>query len=680
MSQAVNHNLDQRCINAARVLSVDMSEKARSGHPGLPLGAAPMAFTLWDRILRHNPANPRWFNRDRFILSAGHGSELLYSLLHLFGYNFSLDDLQNFRQWGSKTAGHPEYDPDLGIEATTGPLGQGIGMAVGMAVAEANLAARFNREGFPIVDHFTFVLVGDGCLMEGISSEAASLAGTLELGKLICLYDDNHVSLDATTDHVFTEDRCERFRAFGWHVISLPDGNDIEAIEAAIRDAKAEQKRPSLIAVRTHIGYGSPLQDSPKVHGEPMGPENARATKQNLGWPDLPPFSVPAEIEAHYRQAIPRGIALEAEWTGMFERYSEKYPDLSHQLKNMVDGVLPKGWDSGLPSFSPSEGEIATRVASGKVMNAIASALPAFIGGSADLAGSNRTTLKGLGDLGFSGDQGRNVHFGVREHAMAAMLNGIALHGGLIPFGGTFFCFSDYMRPSIRLAALMGAHSIFVFTHDSIGLGEDGKTHQPIEHLTSLRAIPGLTVFRPADANETTEAWRLAIELQGPAILVLTRQGLPVLDPKRYSVSSGVLKGAYALLDHAEPDLVLVATGSEVKLALEAAPILAKSGIKARVVSMPSWELFQKQSPDYHDSLLPLNVPALAIEAGATLGWFKWVGRTGDVIGLDRFGASAPGEVMMAKLGFTVDNVVDRALQLLHRNSALAVATSDRRG
>lgn len=674
MNQTVSHDLDQRCINAARVLSVDMSERARSGHPGLPLGAAPMAYTLWDRILRHNPANPRWFNRDRFILSAGHGSELLYSLLYLTGYNFSLDDLQNFRQWGSKAAGHPEYDPDLGIEATTGPLGQGFGMAVGMAVAEANLAARFNLEEFPIVDHFTFVLVGDGCLMEGISSEAASLAGTLQLGKLICLYDDNHVSLDATTDHVFTEDRCERFRAFGWHVISVPDGNDIEAIEAAIRDAKAEKQRPSFIAIRTHIGYGSPLQDSPKVHGEAMGPENAQATRHNLGWPELPPFSVPAEIEAHYRQAIPRGTALETEWKGMFERYSAKHPDLSHQLKNMVDGVLPKDWDSGLPSYSPSEGAIATRVASGKAMNAIAAALPGFIGGSADLAGSNRTALTGLGDLGFSDDQGRNIHFGVREHAMAAMLNGIALHGGLIPFGGTFFCFSDYMRPSLRLAALMGAHSIFVFTHDSIGLGEDGKTHQPIEHLTSLRAIPGITVFRPADANETTEAWRLAIELHGPVLLVLTRQGLPVLDRKQYSVSAGVAKGAYVLLDEAKPDLVIVATGSEVQLAMGAAPILAKSGIKARVVSMPSWELFQKQPSDYQNSVLPLDVPTLAIEAGATLCWYKWVGRTGDIIGLDHFGASAPGEVMMAKLGFTVDNVVDKSLRLLHRKSAPVAA------
>lgn len=676
MNQTLNPDLDLRCINTARILSVDMSEKARSGHPGLPLGAAPMAYTLWDRFLRHNPTNPRWANRDRFVLSAGHGAELLYCLLHLTGYNISLDDLQNFRQWGSKTTGHPEYDPDLGIEATTGPLGQGIAMAVGMAVAEAHLAARFNRDGFPVVDHFTFVLAGDGDLMEGISSEAASLAGTLKLGKLICFYDNNHVSLDATTDHVFTEDTCGRFRSFGWHVISVADGNDLEAIDFAIREAMAETQKPSLIAVRTHIGYGSPLHDSPKVHGEPMGPENARATKQNLGWPDLPPFSVPADVQAHFRQAIPRGGALETEWNGMLQHYSEKYPDLSYQLRSMVDGVPLKNWDSGLPTFSPSEGAIATREASGKVMNAIAAAVPGFVGGSADLAGSNRTTLKGLGDFGFGDNQGRNIHFGVREHAMAAMVNGMALHGGLIPFGSTFFTFSDYMRPSLRLAALMGAHSIFIFTHDSIGLGQDGPTHQPIEHLTSLRVIPGLTVFRPGDANETAAAWRVAIELPGPVVLVLTRQGLPVLDPKKFSVSTGVAKGAYALLDEPDPDLVLVATGSEVHLALEAAQALSKSGTKARVVSMPSWELFAKQPAEYRDSVLPLSIPKLAIEAGATLGWYKWVGQTGDVIGLDHFGASAPGEVVMAKLGFTVDNVVHRALRLLRRENASAAAVA----
>jgi transketolase len=678
MNQTPNHDLDQRCINALRVLSVDMSEKARSGHPGLPLGAAPMAYTLWDRFLRHNPTNPRWFNRDRFILSAGHGCELLYSLLHLTGYNISLDDLQNFRQWGRKTTGHPEYDPDLGIEATTGPLGQGIAMAVGMAAAEAHLAARFNRDGFPVVDHFTFVLAGDGDLMEGVSSEAASLAGTLQLGKLICLYDNNHVSLDATTDHVFTEDRCARFRSFGWHVISLPDGNDTAAIDLAIREAMAEKQRPSLIAVRTHIGYGSPLQDSPKVHGEPMGPENARATKKNLGWPDLPPFRIPTELPDHFRQAIPRGAALETEWNGMFERYRQNYPDLSRELTSMIDVVFLKDWDSSLPSFSSEEGSIATREASGKVMNAIAAALPGFVGGSADLAGSNRTTLKGLGDLGFGDNRGRNIHFGVREHAMAAMVNGMALHGGLIPFGATFFNFSDYMRPSLRLAALMGVHSTFIFTHDSIGLGQDGPTHQPIEQLTSLRAMPNFTVFRPADANETAQAWRLAIRSQGPVALVLTRQALPVLDPKQFPVTDGVAKGAYVLVDEpdSDPDLVLVATGSEVHLALQAERALADSGIVARVVSMPSWELFAKQPAEYRHSVLPLNIPKLAIEAGATLGWYKWVGHTGDVIGLDHFGASAPGEVVMAKLGFNVDNVVQRALRLIRREPAAASAVA----
>jgi transketolase len=455
-------------------------------------------------------------------------------------------------------------------------------------------------------------------------------------------------------------------------VISVPDGNDIEAIDAAIREATAEKQRPSLIAVRTHIGYGSPLHDSPKVHGEPMGPENARKTRQNLGWPDLPPFSVPAEVQTHFRQAIPRGTALETEWNGLFGRYSEKYPDLSRQLKNMTDRVFPKNWDSGLPLFSPSEGPISTRDASGKAMNAIAAALPGFVGGSADLAGSNRTTLKDLGDFGFGDNQGRNIHFGVREHAMAAMVNGMALHGGLIPFGATFFNFSDYMRPSLRLAALMGVHSTFVFTHDSIGLGQDGPTHQPIEQLTSLRAMPDFTVFRPADANETAAAWRVSIGLPGPVALVLTRQALPVLDTKQFSVSAGVAKGAYVLLDEPDPDLVLVATGSEVDLALQAARALAKSGTRARVVSMPSWELFAQQPAEYRDSVLPLNLPKLAIEAGATLGWYKWVGRTGDIIGLDHFGASAPGEVAMEKLGFNVDNVVDRALRLLRRENAPA--------
>jgi transketolase len=484
------------------------------------------------------------------------------------------------------------------------------------------------------------------------------------------------VSLDATTDHVFTEDRCGRFQSFGWQVISVPDGNDLEAIEAAIHEAMAEKERPSLIAVRTHIGYGSPLHDSPKVHGEPMGPENARATRKNLGWPDLPPFSVPAEVQTHYRQAIPRGAALEKEWTGLFGRYSEKYPDLSQQLKNMMDGVFPQNWDSGLPVFSPSEGPMATRDASGKAMNAIAAALPGFVGGSADLAGSNRTTLKGLGDLDFGNNQGRNIHFGVREHAMAAIVNGMALHGGLIPFGGTFLNFSDYMRPPLRLAAMMGAHSIFVFTHDSIGLGQDGPTHQPIEQLTSLRAMPGLTVFRPADANDTTAARRLAIGLTGPVALVLTRQALPVLDPKQFSVNTGVAKGAYVLVDDPNPDLVLIATGSEVQLALQAAQALTKSGKKARVVSMPSWELFARQPAEYRDSVLPLNVPTLAIEAGATLGWYKWVGRTGDIIGLDHFGAYAPGEVVMEKLGFNVDNVVKRATRLLNRENVPTTAVA----
>ncbi|MFL6438165.1 MAG: transketolase [Terriglobales bacterium] len=667
MSEKTNHDLDQLCINAIRVLSLDMSEKARSGHPGLPLGAAPMAYTLWDRFLRHHPLNPRWFNRDRFILSAGHGSELLYSLLYLTGYNITLSDLKNFRQWGSKTPGHPEYDLDLGVEASTGPLGQGFAMAVGMALAEAHLRSRFNRDGCPVVDHFTFVLASDGDLMEGLSSEAASLAGTLQLGKLICLYDNNHVSLDASTDHVFTENTCDRFRSFGWHVVSLPDGNDIEAIDLVIREAMTETKRPSLIALRTHIGYGSPLHDTAKVHGEAMGPENARKTRENLRWPDLPAFSVPEDAMVHFRKAVLGGAALEAEWTSMFERYGDKYPALRDQLNDMMGGVLPENWDSNLPSFSSGEGMMATRDASGKVMNAIADELPGFIGGSADLAGSNRTTLKDLGDLGFVDNRGRNIHFGVREHAMGAMVNGMALHGGLIPFGATFFSFSDYMRPSLRLAALMGCHSTFVFTHDSIGLGEDGPTHQPIEHLTSLRAMPNMTVIRPADANETVAAWRLAVHLSGPVALVLTRQSLPVLDSNHFLITTGVTKGAYILPDELDPDLVLIATGSEVHLAVAAAQTLSRIGINARVVSMPSWELFANQNSDYRNSVLPTDLPKLAIEAGATLGWYKWVGENGEIIGLDRFGASAPGDVAMIKLGFNVENVVKHALRLVHQ-------------
>jgi len=660
--------LDQLCINTIRFLSVDAVEQAHSGHPGLPLGAAAMAYVLWDRFLRHHPRNPHWFNRDRFILSGGHGSMLLYSLLHLTGYDLPLSEIQRFRQWDSKTPGHPEAGLTPGVEVTTGPLGQGFGMGVGMAVAEAHLASCFNRPGFPIVDHYTYAIATDGDLMEGVASEAASLAGTLKLGKLICLYDNNHVSLEGPTALAFTEDVCRRFRSYGWQVLNVPDGNKLDAVDAAIRLAQADKDRPSLLVVRNHIGYGSPKQDSFEAHGEPLGPEATRATKQKLGWPTEPAFLIPDDARAHFRQAVERGAQLESQWKDFFDNYRQQHPDDAAQLDRMIRGELPKNWSADLPWFKADPAGLATRVASSKVMNAIAKRLPELIGGSADLNPSTKTYLAGYGDFGISNDGGRNVHFGVREHAMGTIVNGMAMHGGLIPYGATFFVFTDYMRPSLRLAALMESHSIFVFTHDSIGLGEDGPTHEPVEHLMSLRAMPHMTVLRPGDANETTVAWRIAIERRRPVCLVLTRQNLPIMDLDKYPTPEGVARGAYILAGGQEnADVILIASGSEVQLVLAARDKLAERKIAARVVSMPSWELFEEQSAEYREQVLLKNVPRLAVEAGATLGWYKYVGEKGAVIGIDRFGASAPGKIVMEKLGLNVDNVVQHALRLAGR-------------
>jgi len=660
--------LDQLCINTVRFLSVDAVEQAHSGHPGLPLGAAAMAYVLWDRFLRHNPRNPHWFNRDRFVLSGGHGSMLLYSLLHLTGYDLPLSEIQRFRQWGSKTPGHPEAGLTPGVEVTTGPLGQGFGMGVGMAIAEAHLASSFNRPGLPVVDHYTYAIVTDGDLMEGVASEAASLAGTLKLGKLIYLYDNNHVTLEGPAPVAFTEDVRRRFRSYGWQVLNVGDGNNLDAVDAAIRLAQSDKEHPSLVVVRTHIGYGSPKQDTFEAHGEPLGPEATRKTKKKLHWPLEPAFLIPEQARAHLGEAAERGAQLESQWKDLLDDYRRQHPDDAAQLERMMRGELPKDWAADLPWFKPDPAGLATRVASSKVMNAIAKRLPEVIGGSADLNPSTKTYLAGYGDFGISNDGGRNVHFGVREHAMGTIVNGIAMHGGLIPYGATFFVFTDYMRPSLRIAALMESHSIFVFTHDSIGLGEDGPTHEPVEHLMSLRAMPHMTLLRPADANETTVAWRLAIERRRPVCLVLTRQNLPIMDPDRYPIREGVGRGAYILAGEQErADVILVASGSEVQLLLAAREKLAEQKIAARVVSMPSWELFQEQSAEYREQVLLKDVPKLAVEAGATLGWYKYVGEKGAVIGIDRFGASAPGKIVMEKLGLNVDNVVQHALHLAGR-------------
>jgi transketolase len=677
-------SIDQRCIDTLRFLSVDMVQNADSGHPGLPLGAAPMAYVLWQRFLKHNPANPDWFDRDRFVLSAGHGSALLYSLLHVTGYDLSLDDIRQFRQWGSKAPGHPERGHTPGVEVTTGPLGQGFANAVGMAMAEAQLAARYNRPGHLVVDHHTWVLASDGDLMEGVASEAASLAGHLQLGKLNVLYDDNSVTLSAGTDITFTEDRAARFAAYGWQVQTVDDGNDVAAIEQALQRARDETTKPSLILVRTHIGYGSPEQDSFKAHGSPLGEKDVAATKRKLGWPEQPPFLLPDDALAHFRGALDRGKRIEGKWQQEFSAYAKAFPESADELQRSLDGVLPDGWDAEAPVFPADAKGLATREAGGKVLGAIAPKLPALTGGSADLDPSTYTAVEGLGDFdpratpdedeqgsagGGWGYSGRNLHFGVREHAMGSICNGMAAHGGIIPYDATFLIFSDYMRPPIRLAALMGLHVVHVFTHDSIALGEDGPTHQPVEQLAGLRSVPDLLVIRPADANETAVAWRVALEAKDrPVALALSRQKVPTLDRDRYASADGLRKGAYVLFDGGDgkPDIILVGTGAETGLVLAAAMQLQGEGVAARVVSMPSWELFDQQPRDYRDSVLPPSVAArLAVEAGSPQGWHRYVGDRGDVLGVDRFGASAPGSEMLERYGFTVDNVCVRARALL---------------
>ena len=677
--------LDLLAVNTIRFLAVDAVQKANSGHPGLPLGAAPMAYVLWERFLRHHPANPAWFDRDRFVLSAGHGSMLLYSLLHLTGYALPLEQLEQFRQWGSLTPGHPERGVTPGVETATGPLGQGFANGVGMAIAEAFLAARYNRPGYDVVNHFTYGIVSDGDLMEGVASEAASLAGHLKLGKLIYLYDDNRISLAASTQLTFTENRARRFEAYGWHTQTVNDGNDLKAIDHAIRAARQEHGRPSLILVRTHIGFGSPhKQDSFAAHGSPLGEEEVRLTKQALGWPTEPAFLIPEEVREQFRRALERGQDLEDDWNAKVSAYARQHPEPAREFRQVMEGNLPEGWDAAVPVFPADAKGLATRVASGKVMEAIAPKLPWLIGGSADLNPSTNTELKNAGDFenpaqavgdmqGSSGGgwsyAGRNLQFGVREHGMGGVLNGLAVHGGLIPFGATFLTFSDYMRPPIRLAALMGVQVIYVFTHDSIGLGEDGPTHQPVEHLASLRAIPRLVVIRPGDANETAEAWRIAIGLRDrPVALVLSRQNVPTLDRARFAPAAGIRRGGYILADPAEgkPELILLASGSELGLIVAAEERLRAEGVAVRLVSMASWELFEAQPREYRDAVLPRGVgPRLAVEAGISQGWHRYVGDQGDVVSVERFGASAPGPVVLHEYGFTVENVCRRALALL---------------
>lgn len=665
-----NPALDELCINTIRFLSVDAVQQANSGHPGMPMGAAPMAYVLWTKFLRHSPRNPGWLDRDRFVLSAGHGSMLLYSLLHLSGYDLSLDDLKNFRQWGSKTPGHPEYGDTPGVETTTGPLGQGFATGVGMAIAERHLAARFNKSNHDIVDHYTYGIISDGDLMEGISHEAASFAGHLKLGKLIYLYDDNHISIEGKTDIAFTENRLQRFEAYGWHVQQVEDGNDLQAIEDALTAARNETDRPSLVAVRTSIGFGSPnRQDTAKAHGEPLGDEERRLTKEKLGWPQEPTFYIPEEALSHFRKSVDKGLELEQQWTESFRSYLNEFPDLGSMFEKQIKGELPQNWDKEIPVFPADPKGKATRVISGQVLNAIAKNVPALMGGSADLAPSNKTWIDNEENFQAGSYDQRNIHFGVREFGMTAVLNGMALHGGFIPYGGTFLIFSDYMRPAIRLAALMKQHVIYVLTHDSIGLGEDGPTHQPIEHLASLRSMPNVTVLRPADANETAEAWKFAIKSnKGPTVLALTRQSLPTLDRTVFGPAELLHRGAYVIKDvNGTPDAIILASGSEVKLALEAAETLAQDGVAARVVSMPSWELFDDQTQEYKNSVLPENVKArVSIEAGATQGWHKYLGMNGIAIGLDHFGASAPINDLFTNFGITADSVVQAVKSLVN--------------
>jgi len=658
---ALTGDLAQRSVHTIRFLAADAVQQANSGHPGLPMGMADVAFVLWTQFLHHNPSDPGWWNRDRFVLSGGHGSMLLYALLHLTGYDLSLDEIKRFRQWGSQTPGHPEWHETPGVETTTGPLGQGAGNSVGMALAEALLAARFNRPGHEIIDHFTYAIVTDGDLMEGVTSEAASLAGHLGLGKLIWLYDDNRISIDGSTDIAFTEDRARRFKAYGWKTIKV-DGHDRIAIANAIRKAQKQTDAPTIILCRTTIGYGAPTkQGTPHVHGEPLGETELAAAKRNLGWAPAARFHIPDDVLFFYRQAQPRGVAGQDAWQQRFAAYAAAYPAAAAELPRMMAGDLPDGWDEVLPTYA-AEVKKATRAASGEVLNAIAARIPELIGGSADLTPSNKTDIKGEADVKTGDFSGRYLRFGVREHGMGAILNGMALHGGIIPYGGTFFVFSDYMRPSVRLAALMGLRVIYVWTHDSIGVGEDGPTHQPIEHLAALRAMPNLWVARPADGNETAQAWKLALERRhGPTALVLTRQNLPTLTTPE--MATGLQRGGYILSEpEGGPQIVLVGTGSELQLAVGAAAQLAGEGIRARVVSLPTMELFEAQPQDYRQSVFPPGLPVVAVEAGVTFGWERYADR---VIGIDRFGASAPQETIYEKFGITAAAVAAAARELV---------------
>ncbi|CAB3395399.1 transketolase [Kyrpidia spormannii] len=660
--------IEQLAVNTIRTLAIDAVERANSGHPGMPMGAAPMAFVLWTRFLRHNPDDPRWPDRDRFVLSAGHGSMLLYSLLHLSGYDLTLEDLKQFRQWGSRTPGHPEYGVTPGVEVTTGPLGQGLATAVGMAMAERFLAARFNRPEHEVVDHYTYVLCGDGDLMEGVSAEAASLAGHLKLGKLIVLYDSNDISLDGETSFAFTEDVRGRFAAYGWQVLRVEDGNDLVQVAQAIATARGEDTRPSLIEVKTTIGYGSPEKaGSAKVHGSPLGAQEAAGAKRAYGWPEDAQFWVPGEVREYFFRVKEKGAAAQRRWLERLDGYRKAYPELAREFEKALAGDLPEGWDRDLPVFRPEEGPLATRQASGKAIQALAGRIPFFLGGSADLASSNETAIQGEGAFQPGRYDGRNLWFGVREHAMGAALNGMALHGGLRVYGGTFLVFSDYMRPAIRLAALMEQPVVYVFTHDSIAVGEDGPTHQPIEHIPALRLIPGLRVYRPADANETVAAWRdVLARPEGPAALVLTRQKLPVLPETGRLAPEGVARGGYVLADAERPQAIIIATGSEVSLAMDAKKRLDADGIPVRVVSMPCRELFERQPAGYRDTVLPPSIKArVAVEMAHPMGWDRYVGDRGRAIGIDHFGASAPGARVQQEFGFTVDRVCEVVREVL---------------
>ena len=660
-------SFEEKCINTIRFLAVDAVQKANSGHPGMPMEASDLAYVLWTKIMRYNPKNPQWLNRDRFVLSAGHGSMLLYAMLYLTGYNLTLDEIKAFRQWNSHTPGHPEYGCAPGVETTTGPLGQGFATGVGMAMSERFLANRFNRPEFPLVDYFVYSFVSDGDIMEGVSSEAASLAGHIGLGNLIYIYLDNRITIEGPTDFSLSEDVGRRFDAYNWHVQHV-NGYDLAGIEESIQQAKEEKSKPSLIIARTNIAYGSPnKQDSADAHGAPLGEEEVVLTKRNLQWPETPSFFVPEDVLFHFRQAEKHGQEHEKEWLSLWEAYKKTYPELAHEWEKMHKAPDPSQWEDFLPLFKPEDGDMATRSASGKVLQAVAPYIPGLIGGSADLAPSNNTFLKDFGE--FKNTGGRNIHFGVREHAMGAILNGMALSGALIPYGGTFLIFSDYMRPAIRLAAMMKLPVIYVFTHDSIGLGEDGPTHQPIEQLSSLRAMPNLMVIRPADAQETVEAWKIALSRRdGPTALILTRQKLPIIDRNRYTKASGLQRGAYVLADApgSKPELILIGTGSEVPILLSAYEQLVNQGIQVRVVNVPCWELFEMQSKDYHEEVLPSHVNArLAVEAGCPYGWERYTGAHGKIIGIERFGASAPGEELFQQFGFTVEHVIKDAKELL---------------